>query len=389
MSIRRFTRLTHGWIGVVLALFIVLVAGSGASLAFMSDMFLAQYGDMLRADAPADTGSPADLGAMIAAAERSRGDDFQATGVLMPHTRVPKVSTALVYGMEPSSDPDYPMMVSVDPHSGVAKGAFSLGDAFGHDLIDFHYELTMGETGAVFVAVLGLLLTAFAVSGIWLWWPRRRSLRAKLQPPRLRGRVSNKLFQLHGWLGVWASLLVVLFALSGTATVQPGWFGPLLADAHEAPPTGAEWSRDCGAPVGLAAATAQAAPLFPGRTLAGVYRFPGQPVVASFRAPGDLNTMEGDAFAWVHPSCPGIVEPVIAARLTTAERLDGMMFSLHGGYLFGPVAGPILVIATGLSLVFFSISGVWVFFTRTLRGRPRPRETRPRDDARGGMEAAE
>ncbi len=43
------------------------------------------------------------------------------------------------------------------------------------------------------------------------------------------------------------------------------------------------------------------------------------------------------------------------------------MHSLHGGYTFRPFLGPVLVPLTGLSLVFFSVSGVIVFFTRTCR----------------------
>jgi uncharacterized iron-regulated membrane protein len=42
-------------------------------------------------------------------------------------------------------------------------------------------------------------------------------------------------------------------------------------------------------------------------------------------------------------------------------------FTFHGGYSFGPFVGPILVLIAGLSLVFFSVSGIIVFFTRTWR----------------------
>ncbi len=65
MTARRFLRLTHGWIGAILALFVVLVAGTGASLAFMSEMFLAQYGDVLRAEAPAEGQAPVSIDADV------------------------------------------------------------------------------------------------------------------------------------------------------------------------------------------------------------------------------------------------------------------------------------------------------------------------------------
>src|SRR5688500_18143325 len=108
MTARRFLRLTHGWIGAILALFVVLVAGTGASLAFMSEMFLAQYGDVLRAEAPAEGQAPVSIDAMFASAQELRGDRFEPVGVLMPHTRVPKASAAMVFGMEEGGDPYYP-----------------------------------------------------------------------------------------------------------------------------------------------------------------------------------------------------------------------------------------------------------------------------------------
>lgn len=369
MSARRFLRLTHGWIGVVLALFIVLVAGSGASLAFMSEMFQAQYGEVLEAEAP-HAGAPyAEIDRMIASAQAARGAAFSPMGVLMPHTRVPKVPTAMVFGMEQGGDPNYPMMVSVDPWTAVPKGAFSLGDAFGHDMIDFHFELVLGQWGATFVSVLGLLLVAFALTGLWLWWPRQGGLWRKARAPMLRGKATNQLYQLHGWLGVWTALLVVFFSLTGTATAREDWFGPLLQseEAHE--PTGGVWERTCGGRITPGEAARIAAGRFPDKRVTTLYFVSGEPIHVYLRGPRDGNTIEGDSVVWVHPTCPGLVKAFDRAAAGAPQQAQSMMFSLHGGYFFGPVLGPILVLLTGLSLVFFCISGVIVFFTRTWRPR--------------------
>lgn len=371
MSARRLLRLTHGWIGAVLALFIVLVAGTGASLAFMSEMFLAQYGEVLRAEAPAPGATLADIDALFAAAQQARGEDFAPTGVLMPHTRVPKVETALVFGMEQGGDPHYPMMVSVDPWTARHKGAFSLGDAFGHDMIDFHYELTMGQAGATFSAALGLLLVGFALTGLWLWWPRQGSAWSKARMLRLKGSASQQLFTLHGWLGVCTALLVVLFALSGTATARPAWFGPALADVDTLKPSGGQWGRTCAGTVSPGFAAARASERFPGRGVAAVYLVPNEPIHVLMKGASDLDSMDGEAIFWQHATCAGIGAGVDLRAAGLPHRLSNMMLSLHGGYLFGPLLGPVLVMMTGLSLVFFSLSGVIVFFTRTLRAKPR------------------
>lgn len=371
MSARRFLRLTHGWIGAILALFVVLVAGTGASLAFMSEMFLAQYGEVLKAEAPAVDAQPVGVDALFAAAKEARGERFSPTGILMPHSRVSKVETALVFGMETGGDPHYPMMVSVDPWTGEAKGAFSLGDALGHDMIDFHYELTMGQAGATFVSVLGVLLVGFALTGLWLWWPRQGSAWQKARTLRLKGKASQQLFTLHGWLGVWTSLLIVLFALSGTATARPEWFGPALADVDALQPSGAVWDRQCGGTVSPGQAAVKAGEQFPGRSVAAIYLVPDEPIHVFLKGASDLDRIDGDAVFWQHTTCAGTGKAIDLADAGASYQLENMMLTIHGGYLFGPVFGPVLVILTGLSLVFFSVSGVVVFFTRTLRGTSR------------------
>jgi uncharacterized iron-regulated membrane protein len=370
MTARRFLRLTHGWLGVILAIWIVVVAGTGASLAFMSEMFLAQYGDVLRAEAPANA-PRVGIDQMFESAKALRGGAFEPVGVLMPHTRVPGASAAMVFGMEKGGDPVYPMMVGVDPFTGEAKGAFSLGDAFGHDMLDFHYELVFGQIGATVSSVLGILLVLFAATGLWLWWPKRGYVWRKARAPHLKGRISSKLFHLHGWLGVWTALLVVLFSLTGTAVARPGWFGPMLADAHEREPTGGAWARQCAGTVTPGEAATAALQRFPGKEVTTIYLEAGGPTHVYLRGRRDLNKIEGDSIAWVHPTCPGVIETIDAGALAASERAGGMMHSLHGGYTLGPVLGPILVVLTGLSLVFFSISGAIVFFTRTWRPRIR------------------
>lgn len=375
MSARRFLRLTHGWIGVVLALFIVLVAGSGASLAFMSEMFQVQYGEVMEAEAPSPGAAYTDIDRMIATAVAQRGPGFAPVGVLMPHSRVPKASTAMVFGMEAGGDPEYPMMVSVDPWTAAHKGSFSLGDAFGHDMIDFHYELLFGEWGATFVSILGLLLTVFALTGLWLWWPRSGGFWRKARAPRLRGRARDKLFQLHGWLGVWTALLVVFFGVTGTAVGRESWFGPLLVNEEAYEPQGGAWARTCAGSItpGEAARIAQAR--FPDKRVTTLYFVPGEPIHVYLRGAGDANAIEGHSVVWVHPTCPGLIHTLDRGEGGAALQAQSMMFSLHGGYFFGPVLGPILVVLTGLSLIFFTISGMIVFFARTWRPRKAPAGT--------------
>jgi uncharacterized iron-regulated membrane protein len=360
MRARRLVRQVHGWVGALTAVFLLLIALSGASLAFMSEIFLAQYGDTLRSEAP---GTPStDLDAMVASGRAMAGPDFQPYGLLMPHSRVPGVETAMLFGIRPhAGSADYPWMVSIDPATSSAKGMFRLDEALGHELIDFHYQLLAGETGTAFVAALGLLLVAFSLSGFWLWWPGRRRARAKLGYPSATSRRANLWFVLHGWAGLWASIAIAFFALTGVATAKPDWLG-ISEPAHEAPPS-AGFARQCAGSVSVAQAVAAAARLLPDArvTMLDFPDGPGRPYTLYLHRAGDWNAMEGDTLLLVHSKCPGVVHRINLTEGGLAHTADAAAFSLHGGYSFGPVIGDILVIITGLSLAFLSVSGLLSF----------------------------
>lgn len=366
MRMKRLTRQLHGWIGAFAALFVLLVALSGASLAFMSQLFLAQYGEVLRADVAQ---APADLDRLFAAALATE-PGFRAMGVLMPHTRVPDVGTAMVFGMPTNAaGREDPLMISLDPGTAEVKGKFWLGDAIGHEVIDFHWQLLAGDIGATFVAVLGLLLALFALSGLWLWWPRKGHVLRKSVHLRLRNRrIGAAMFSLHGWLGVWTATLILLFALSGTAVARPDWLGGALRDRDAFAPTAAVWQRQCSGSVSPGQAARALAAAYPDRRLTTLYfGAPGEPYALAMRKASDLNRMEGDLVAWVHPTCPGLVHSVDLGEQSLAAKADSIMFSLHGGYSFGPIIGRLLVLVAGLALAALTVSGMITFLARRTR----------------------
>jgi uncharacterized iron-regulated membrane protein len=368
MTTRRLLSLIHGAIGVLLALFIIVVGGSGAALAFMSEMFMAEYDQVLRVEVE-KTEPYADVDRLIAGAKEGFGRGLTTFGVFMPYTRIEDAETAIVFGLPEGSTRglEDTWMISVDPWTGAYKGDFRLNDAFGYQLVDFHHELSGGEIAGVFVAALGLLLAAFALTGVWLWWPRGGSAWRKAWPPDVRGGARRAWFRLHGWTGVWIGLLIVLFSLTGTGAARPDWFGPLLSELHEAP-TDAGFERVCEGQVTPGQAVRGAETKWPGRRLASLYFpfEPGKPYRMAFRAPGDLNTLDGDFVVFAHTACSDVLYGSDMGRGSLPDRAATIMLSLHGGYPLG-ILGDILVIVTGIALVLLSGSGVYVFFTRTLR----------------------
>jgi uncharacterized iron-regulated membrane protein len=100
-------------------------------------------------------------------------------------------------------------------------------------LAAFHDDLSSGRTGRWLNGLGAIAVTLLAVSGAILWWPgaghlrRGMTVRRHLPWPRF-------VRELHGALGFWSMLLVLLWAVTGIYFAFPGPFNSLaeaLVDA--------------------------------------------------------------------------------------------------------------------------------------------------------------
>lgn len=108
-------------------------------------------------------------------------------------------------------------------------------------LKNLHGELLAGNTGSYVVELMACWMIVLLVSGIYLWWPRMQpgqsllaNLRVALFPPLSGVPKRERWRNLHGGLGIWFSLLVLVFLLTGLPWTQlwgagfdrvQGWFG--------------------------------------------------------------------------------------------------------------------------------------------------------------------
>lgn len=351
-----------------------MIAATGVALTFFNEMFELQYGDLVRAEA----GQHADVADLIEVAERAHIPGFEAMGMFMPDTRVEGLETALVYGTEPGNDEI--VMISVDPTTAEYKGDFILHHAFAHELTDFHFSLLLGEWGATFMAIIGILMALFALTGIYMWWPRGSTrMRDKLLKVQTKGRLVPKLFNWHGLAGIWLGALTLLFTVSGIGIIKPDWLGPALSQIDEPASWDARFKHDCGDAVTLRQAADQALAVFPDRSISGVNIVRGEEekYIFSLRKPGDWNVRFGDAHAEVHARCADEIWATTLTEQNAPAIFGALLLTLHGGHIFGWFA-EISVIAAGLALMLLSGSGVYVFFKRTLPGsRARKRKREP------------
>src|SRR3546814_873104 len=84
----------------------------------------------------------------------------------------------------------------------------------------------MDETGKYVTGILSLLLLAFSITGLILWWRTRRSFEFRLWPARMK---KGAVIRQHRDTGAVASPLLILTSLTGSFMVFPAFSDALLS----------------------------------------------------------------------------------------------------------------------------------------------------------------
>ena len=104
-------------------------------------------------------------------------------------------------------------MVAVDPYTANVIETFPRRSGW-YDFADnIHGELMLGVTGDRMIETAASLALVLIATGLYMWWPRKAGWRRALVPSFGRGRAMWK--SLHGVVGIWLSLFLVLFLVSG------------------------------------------------------------------------------------------------------------------------------------------------------------------------------
>lgn len=96
------------------------------------------------------------------------------------------------------------------------------GKAFFQFIEQFHRTLTMGEFGKQLTGACTLILIYFLLSGLYLRFPKKHSLKQWLAiKPQLKGR--NFLWDLHAVVGTWVMVFYLMFACTGLFWSYDWW----------------------------------------------------------------------------------------------------------------------------------------------------------------------
>lgn len=242
-------------------------------------------------------------------------------------------------------------------------------------LFDLHHYLLAGETGALVAGWVALIGLGFVVTGLILWWPRRKTFEFRLWPARMdRPRIIRQ----HRDFGVVVAPLLTLSLLTGAMlTLRP------VADLVLTPwGSSAELRASLAAPQARGGAPAQqlswtrilgeARRRFPDaefRVLS-LPQKPGGLISIRMRQPAEW-LPNGRSTLWFDASDGRLVEARDALSMGRGVQMFNAVYPLHAAKV-GGLPYRIVMTASGLALCLLGTLSVWTFWFR----RPQARRSR-------------
>lgn len=359
----------HAWVGAVAALFILSVSITGIGLAFTGPLMKLETGAL---SVSGERSTLVDIDNLIEAAQVKAGETFLPVGYLGPSAEI-VTPAEMIYGMSdrPENGGEV-QIISFDPASDQVTGTFYLDRTWTHHLIDFHYNLLAGTVGLILIAVVGILMAALAIMGVWLWWPGRGRAWKKAKKTSFKGPWITKSFRLHGLAGLWLSVTVLLWGLSGTYWSKPDWFPKGLTPQTDrmASTLPSEFvDATCGSAISVGEAVSFALNEYPKhRLFEAEFAAPWQNFHVLYLSYGsDTDQLDADTRIWVHAQCEGLS---VSESLSGAGKAGAIAQRLHSGRLFGALRVPIIILI-GVALILMSLTGLHLWWKRVLRPRPR------------------
>jgi uncharacterized iron-regulated membrane protein len=105
--------------------------------------------------------------------------------------------------------------VLVDPYSGAVVDRFPWRAGWYDFATDIHGTLLIGDLGDRLIEVAASLGVVLVVSGLYLHWPREGRGAAGALVPRVSARGRALWKSLHGVTGMWMSVVMLVFLISG------------------------------------------------------------------------------------------------------------------------------------------------------------------------------
>ena len=343
----RRAALLHLFCGLYAAVFVVTLGVSGALLTFHDELDRA-LNPKLWYVTPA--GAPKPLAELVAAVQQEY-PGLQVMGIRLPEK---PVYAAFVDVRRPGTREG--MTVAVDPYTAAVLGDSDHANNFADNLRDFHSSLLLGGAGEGLVWISGVGCVALALTGVVLWWRRKRYALSGPASPTFN-------LDLHTVVGLYCGVFVLIYGITAVRPVPVGLVLPRglfqPRSVKLTPPAGAkEMSLEA-----QVAAARQALPEAQPWYISGRPEDRTAPTVVMMRYPEDHSES---------PRSGVVLDPYSGAILHKSDlrSLNGFQkyayawnMEIHTGAIFGM---PSKVVASASSLVIplLGVTGPLIWWRR-------------------------
>ncbi|WP_426746441.1 PepSY-associated TM helix domain-containing protein [Myxococcus faecalis] len=280
----------HLVVGVVVGIVVAIMSVTGVAIAFENQVLDWADSEARTVSAPGPGTTRLSLEEMIAKV-RDAKPDAQVSGV----TVFPSETSATQVALGRAG------VVFVNPYTGEVRESSAKGwRSFFQVMVEWHRWIALGgDNRAVGKAITGACNAGFlflAISGLYLWWPRKWTLKTVRPVLWFRRGLKGKPrdFNWHNVIGFWTLPVLIVLTASGmvisykwasdfvytlTGNAPPAQQGPGSAGVKVAPPSEDAVRKDLGS---LLAVVQGQAPTWESIT----YRLPSHPRGAGGNAPG-------------------------------------------------------------------------------------------------------
>lgn len=236
MSFRKVLFWLHLIAGVVAGVVILIMSVTGAAIAFEKQTIAAAEREVRRVTPPGTNATALTVDELLSKVRETQ-PGTRPSGITL--FADPALAAQVSFGRTNSG--------YVNPHTGELRPQGAVGTrTFLRVMTDWHRWLGRdGDGRAVGKAITGAGNTAFlvlAVSGIYLWWPRRWSVESLKAIMLFRGGLRGKArdWNWHNVIGIWCAPVLVVLTASGMV-ISYRWASDLVyrAAGSTPPPPGA------------------------------------------------------------------------------------------------------------------------------------------------------
>lgn len=355
MTAHRFVLTVHKWLGIAGAVFLVVIATSGAGVVFETEIDRA----LNRSTSYViPSGLPRPLAELAAGVRAARPGD-EPVGVRLPES----ASDSVEFLMRSR------LSVFVDPYSARLLGVRDRQRSVARYLHRLHTELVGGPVGQKIVDWADLVFLLLTLSGVVLWWPR------KIVAVRRTASSKRITFDLHNAVGVYGWVVFLAIAAAGVLIGFERTTDPIVKrlNAFDPEPPALSSAASPGAtPISIDAALDAARAALPGAVASNI-NVPVAPnavyrVLMKF--PED-RTPAGRSRAYIDRFSGKVlfVENTRTAPLGT--RILNLKRSVHTGDVFGwPTRLLYFVVAIGIVLQVITGTLIWLNSRKRSAARP-------------------